>query len=61
MNSSYLNQLQYACIYIRTSQEIYWQWSIQCSRRTAQVTEGKGRDWENKEPPTVSKISFETI
>ncbi|PKU48219.1 rna-directed dna polymerase from mobile element jockey-like [Limosa lapponica baueri] len=24
-----------------------------CSSHTAQVTEGKGRDWENEEPPTV--------
>jgi len=23
-----------------------------CSSHTAQVTEGKGRDWENEEPPT---------
>ncbi|KFW00854.1 hypothetical protein N327_12339, partial [Fulmarus glacialis] len=26
-----------------------------CSSLTAQVTEGKGRDWENKEPPTVGE------
>ena len=24
-----------------------------CSSHTAQVAEGKGRDWENEEPPTV--------
>jgi len=24
-----------------------------CSSHTAQVTDGKGRDWENKEPLTV--------
>jgi len=24
-----------------------------CSSHIAQVTEGKGRDWENEEPPTV--------
>ncbi|GAB0205422.1 mitochondrial enolase superfamily member 1 [Grus japonensis] len=26
-----------------------------CLSRTAQVTEGKGRDWENEEPPTVGE------
>ncbi|GAB0189782.1 mitochondrial enolase superfamily member 1 [Grus japonensis] len=26
-----------------------------CSSHTAQVTEGKGRDWENAEPPTVGE------
>jgi len=26
-----------------------------CSSHIAQVTEGKGRDWENKEPPTVGE------
>ncbi|GAB0203223.1 mitochondrial enolase superfamily member 1 [Grus japonensis] len=26
-----------------------------CSSHTAQVTEGKGRDWENEEPPTVGE------
>ncbi|GAB0182287.1 mitochondrial enolase superfamily member 1 [Grus japonensis] len=26
-----------------------------CSSHTTQVTEGKGRDWENKEPPTVGE------
>jgi len=26
-----------------------------CSSRTAQITEGKGRDWENEEPPTVGE------
>ncbi|GAB0183106.1 mitochondrial enolase superfamily member 1 [Grus japonensis] len=26
-----------------------------CLSHTAQVTEGKGRDWENEEPPTVGK------
>ncbi|GAB0185133.1 zinc finger protein 777-like [Grus japonensis] len=26
-----------------------------CSSRTAQVAEGKGRDWENEEPPTVGE------
>ncbi|KAK4811875.1 hypothetical protein QYF61_012293 [Mycteria americana] len=26
-----------------------------CSSHTAQVAEGKGRDWENKEPPTVGE------
>ena len=25
-----------------------------CSSHTAQVTEGKGRDWENEELPTVA-------
>ncbi|GAB0185351.1 putative ATP-dependent RNA helicase TDRD12 [Grus japonensis] len=25
----------------------------QCSSHTGQITEGKGRDWENEEPPTV--------
>ncbi|KFV19046.1 hypothetical protein N340_08358, partial [Tauraco erythrolophus] len=29
--------------------------SDKCSSRTAQVTEGKGRDWENEEPPTVGE------
>ncbi|GAB0188831.1 mitochondrial enolase superfamily member 1 [Grus japonensis] len=24
-----------------------------CSSHTTQVVEGKGRDWENEEPPTV--------
>jgi len=24
-----------------------------CSSHTAQVAEGKGRDWENEEPPAV--------
>ena len=27
----------------------------QCSSYTAQDTEGKGRDWENEEPPTVGE------
>jgi len=27
----------------------------QCSSYTAQVTEGKGRDWENEERPTVGE------
>ncbi|GAB0179954.1 mitochondrial enolase superfamily member 1 [Grus japonensis] len=27
----------------------------ECSSHTAQVTEGKGRDWENEEPPTVGE------
>ena len=26
-----------------------------CSSHTAQVAEGKGRDWENEEPPTVGE------
>ncbi|KFQ75960.1 hypothetical protein N337_07842, partial [Phoenicopterus ruber ruber] len=26
-----------------------------CSSNTTQVTEGKGRDWENEEPPTVGE------
>jgi len=26
-----------------------------CSSHTAQVTEGKGRDWEYEEPPTVGE------
>ena len=26
-----------------------------CSSHTAQVTEGKGRDWEKEEPPTVGE------
>ena len=26
-----------------------------CSSLTIQVTEGKGRDWENEEPPTVGE------
>jgi len=26
-----------------------------CSSHTAQVAEGKGRDWENEEPPTVEE------
>ncbi|GAB0194857.1 mitochondrial enolase superfamily member 1 [Grus japonensis] len=26
-----------------------------CSSHTTQVTEGKGRDWENEEPPTVGE------
>jgi len=26
-----------------------------CSSHTAQVAEGKGRDWENKELPTVGE------
>ncbi|KAK4828554.1 hypothetical protein QYF61_027523 [Mycteria americana] len=26
-----------------------------CSSHTAQVTEGKGRDWENEQPPTVGE------
>ena len=26
-----------------------------CSSHTAQVTEGKGRDWENEEQPTVGE------
>ncbi|GAB0176532.1 mitochondrial enolase superfamily member 1 [Grus japonensis] len=26
-----------------------------CSGHTAQVTEGKGRDWENAEPPTAGE------
>ena len=26
-----------------------------CSRHTVQVAEGKGRDWENEEPPTVGE------
>ncbi|GAB0180075.1 mitochondrial enolase superfamily member 1 [Grus japonensis] len=26
-----------------------------CSSHTTQVTEGKGRDWENAEPPTVGE------
>ena len=26
-----------------------------CSRHTAQVAEGKGRDWENEEPLTVGE------
>ncbi|GAB0206306.1 mitochondrial enolase superfamily member 1 [Grus japonensis] len=26
-----------------------------CSSHTAQVTEGKGRDWENEEPPTIGE------
>ena len=26
-----------------------------CSSHTTQVTEGKGRDWENEEPPTVAE------
>ena len=26
-----------------------------CSSHTAQVTEGKGRDWENEELPTVGE------
>jgi len=24
-----------------------------CSSHTAQVSDGKGRDWENEEPPTI--------
>ncbi|GAB0193293.1 mitochondrial enolase superfamily member 1 [Grus japonensis] len=28
---------------------------FKCSSHTAQVTEGKGRDWENEEPPTVGE------
>ena len=27
--------------------------TIKCSSHTAQVTEGKGKDWENEELPTV--------
>ncbi|GAB0186651.1 mitochondrial enolase superfamily member 1 [Grus japonensis] len=27
----------------------------QCSSHAAQVTEGKGRDWENAEPPTIGE------
>ncbi|GAB0208775.1 mitochondrial enolase superfamily member 1 [Grus japonensis] len=27
----------------------------ECLSHTAQVTEGKGRDWENEEPPTVGE------
>ena len=26
-----------------------------CSSHTTQVTEGKGRDWENEEPPTAGE------
>ncbi|GAB0180070.1 mitochondrial enolase superfamily member 1 [Grus japonensis] len=26
-----------------------------CSSHTTQVTEGKGRDWDNEEPPTVGE------
>ena len=26
-----------------------------CSSHTVQVTEGKGRDWENEEPPTIGE------
>ena len=26
-----------------------------CSSHTTQVAEGKGRDWENEEPPTVGE------
>ncbi|GAB0182532.1 mitochondrial enolase superfamily member 1 [Grus japonensis] len=29
--------------------------TAKCSSHTAQVTEGKGRDWENEEPPTVGE------
>jgi len=32
-----------------------------CSSHTAQVTEGKVRDWDNEEPPTVGEDHFETI
>jgi len=27
--------------------------TIKCSSHTAQVTDGKGRDWEDEEPPTA--------
>jgi len=29
--------------------------SSQCSNHTMRVTEGKSRDWENEEPPTVGE------
>jgi len=29
--------------------------ACKCSSHTTQVTEGKGRDWENEEPPTVGE------
>jgi len=30
-----------------------------CSSHTAQVTDGKHRDWENEEPPTVGEDPVE--
>jgi len=35
--------------------------SGKCSSHTAQVTEGKVRDWDNEEPCTVREDQFETI
>ncbi|GAB0179938.1 mitochondrial enolase superfamily member 1 [Grus japonensis] len=32
-----------------------------CSSHTAQVTESKGRDWENEEPSTVGEDQVQTI
>ena len=32
-----------------------------CSSHTAQVAEGKGRDWENEEPPTVGEDQFRDL
>jgi len=29
--------------------------TVKCSSHTAQVTEGKGRDWENEAPDTVGE------
>jgi len=32
-----------------------------CSSHTAQVTDGKGRDWENEEPPTAGEDQVQDI
>jgi len=32
-----------------------------CSSHTTKVADGKGRDWENEELPTVGEDQFEAI
>ncbi|GAB0207424.1 mitochondrial enolase superfamily member 1 [Grus japonensis] len=54
-HKAYEEQLRELRKQLRTTRKASIVFAGKCLSHTAQVTEGKGRDWENAEPPTVGE------